>query len=196
MTPNWPTLEKTLFRLAADDIQTFAEGHSDETFYGFAFDCNSEYGQVLFCFNTPDEFQQRAKYYATKPRHLGLARSLDEQFGTNYEQQVSQKPRKTPEEYEDKLRWKLGDWKYQGFNSPRFESEWESFEDMVTEACLFRNAAKQNFMAAVCRVVIRLESDGVFHSLNRTDDFKVYAADHDEVAADSWERLLRQREGH
>jgi len=115
MEIDWPTLEDRLFDLAAQDIKRFASKHRDETFYGFAFDCNSEYGNVLLCLNTPDSLRQTAIEYATNPPNQeaydAIERNMEAILGRKTSSQ--DKPT-TPEDKEKELRWSLGDWKYEG----------------------------------------------------------------------------------
>ncbi len=198
MKIDWPTLEDRLFDLAAKDIARFAAAHGNETFYGFALGCNSEYGNVLLCLNTPDFLQECATEYAAHPPNQeafdDICRSIEETLGKKI---FSEDPPTTPEDEEEELRWSLGDWKHQGFNSKGFESGWRSFERAVLDACTdeeedeetFLTPTQDRFMRAACRVLVRLESEGVFDVLNRTSDFRTYVADHDESDEDSWGRL-------
>ena len=103
----------------------------------------------------------------------------------------------TPEDEEEGLRWSLGDWKYQDFNSRDFSSGWRSFERAVLDVCMdeeedeetFLTPTQDRFMRTVCRVLVRLQSERTFDVLNRTSDFTTYVADHDESDEDSWARL-------
>jgi hypothetical protein len=157
MTIAWADIENRLYELCASEIRRFAKANSDETFYAFALDCNSEYGDVLLCLNTPDELRR----------------------GGN------------------DVRWSLGDWKYQGFESGEFEKAWRRYARSVTEACMeeeedertFLKPTQDQFMRTACRVLVRLELTNVFESLRRTDDFKTWVADHDELDEESWGRL-------
>ncbi|MEC5126637.1 hypothetical protein VSU19_07750 [Verrucomicrobiales bacterium BCK34] len=62
---DWQNVEDVLFRLTVNDISKFAEEHPEVEFYGFAFDCNADYGQAMPCLNTPDFFQ-----LAVERKHL------------------------------------------------------------------------------------------------------------------------------
>jgi hypothetical protein len=42
-------------------------------------------------------------------------------------------------------------------------------------------------------LLLRLVNFGAFDCLRRTPDLNVFAADHDEMASDSWDRLSRIR---
>jgi hypothetical protein len=168
---DWADLEKTLHSLCLHEIGKFAQSHRTETFYGFALDCHSDYGQVLLCLNTPEALCQMAIAYSN-----------------------GSPPRKAAEVYERELRWSLGDWKYQGFNSETFEKSWDPFQELVSNAYdeeepADRTPTQERFMQSACRVLLRLESSNAFNSLQRTDDFQTLAMDHDESDSAAWERL-------
>jgi len=189
---DWSVVENTLFEIAAADISAFAETHRDETFYGFAFDCNADYGQAMLCLNTP-EFHE----LAIDGRHLS------EEIKAGYEklrQKFGLRPDATPrDERARKMRWALGDWKYQDFTSPRFQELWEPFEDQICDAIADYDPGddesdenrdlQEAFLRTVCRVVIRLEQTGAFDRLARTNDFKCCVLDHDEFEDEGWARL-------
>jgi hypothetical protein len=172
MEIDWGDLETRLFELCASDIKRFANAHSDETFYGFALDCNADYGDVFLCVNTPDDLSRTSTKYAAKHSE-----------GTS--------------EWEAKLKWALGDWKYQGFNSAEFDADWKAFQDAVEDASLdeeedpetFQSPSTARFLETCCRVAIRLEQSGTLSVLKRTPDFQVFVADHDESDETSWARL-------
>ncbi len=204
MKIDWNELENCLFNITVDAINQFASSHQDETFYGFAFDCNSEYGNVLLCFNTPESLRQRSIEYAdnsTQPSWFDqVNRDIEEKLGKKIFDEPEQT---TPEEEAKELRWSLGDWKYQDFSwdSEILESGWDSFEQAVLDQCseeqendeedeeTFMTPVQEKFMLSMCRVLIRLEGSKVFNTLKLTADFKVYVADHDEWEKESWSRL-------
>ena len=201
MAIDWEALERALVDLSKADINKFAAKHGDETFYGFAFDCNSEYGQVLLCLNSQTQLRGMAVKYSSgdtpgQDAWAKIHREMNELL-KKHGVSPSEKPRKTPEEEEVALRWSLGDWKYQGFNSPKFKKIWNPFEVAVSDLCTdeqedentFMTPTQDRFMRAACRAVIRLESEGAFAVLKRTKDFKTYVADHDELEEESWSRL-------
>jgi hypothetical protein len=198
MNIDWSELEDRLFDLAADDIKRFAARHPNEKYYGFALDCNSAYGNVLLCLNTP-KFLWAAVSDSHLPSEIkdGYTKakcSIEKVLGFKVYEDDSDT---TPEEREKELRRSLGDWKYQGFNSDTFDSGWRSFERAVHESCVdeqedeetFMTPSQERFMRMACRVLVRLESAGVLNTLNRTDDFKTFVADHDESDEKSWRRL-------
>lgn len=195
---DWSEIENLLFDLAIADIASFATAHPDEAFYGFAFDCNADYGQALLCLNTPEHLE-----LASRGEHLPA------EVSAGYEKlrkKLGLVPDRTPpDERAKELRWSLGAWKYQDFNSPRFDQSWmpiqkqirsAAFPDVVDESQeRMRLALAQEFLKTVCRVLIRLESSGAFDSLNKTGDFQAGVFDHDEWEATSWERLDSVRKG-
>jgi hypothetical protein len=192
MNIDWRTLEDHLFSLAMADIRRFADAHRDEQFYGFAFDCNSDYGQILLCLNTQESLRETALQYATNPPNKEVWDRINKALGFPSDEQ-----RETPAEYEQELCWSLGDWKYQGFNTKAFDSGWASFGTDVLNACMdeeedketFLKPTQDRFLRAVCRVLLRLEIEGGFQRLNRTDDFGTFVTDHDEPDEVAWHRL-------
>jgi Domain of unknown function (DUF4303) len=185
---NWDSLERTLFRLTKMNLREFAKNHAGETFYGFAFDCNSEYGEVGLCANTNRLLNvQRA---APDPNAEFWA-SLDKKLGLGGSSAAGRR----------KSRWELGDWHYQGFNSKAFERGWRQFQTAVIKRCMveeedeetFMTPTQSRFMEAACRVLIRLERDGSFDVLKRTANFATLAMDHDESESDARARLRRIR---
>jgi hypothetical protein len=181
MDIDWSHFESLLFDLTSRDVRDFAAAHLNETFYGFAFDCNSEYGNVLLCLNTEADLQRQAESYKTENPDLYADETIDD--------------------IRAGLRWNMGDWKYQDFNSKDFDKAWTSLESRVIDLCMdeeedeetFMTPTQMQFMRSVCRVLVRLEHAHAFDCLSRTDDFKAYAADHDEGGSESWDRIAENR---
>ena len=186
---NWGSLERTLLQLTEADLRRFAKRHAHETFYGFAFDCNSEYGEVGLCLNTKELLKAQreapdpnAAFFASLDRKLGL----DSDSGA-MATRVS--------------RWDLGDWGYQACNSRTFDRGLRRFQAIVTERCMlededqrtFMKPTQTRFMKAACRVLLRLERRGAFDVLRRTGNFSTLARDHDEAESIARWRLRRQR---
>jgi len=217
---DWNVLENTMFELAKADIEEFAKSHRSETFYGFYLECNADYGEALLSVNSVEALEEVAHHpSAAELRNREAFRRIDiniykrmcEEFGDEY-----RKNNPNPEEYEydddpDKrraeLKWSPGDWEYQGFNSARWEKgAWRKLSGEVIEAVMAEEEAEENrdddwwrpnaarqFMDAACRVVVRLESGGVFNCLSVTPDFACKCADHDEPEEMSEERLASVR---
>jgi hypothetical protein len=187
---DWDLFERTLFRLTEVDLREFAKKHARETFYGFAFDCNSEYGEVGLCANTNELLKvQRAR----PDPNAAFWASLENKLGRGVTSAAN--PRKS--------RWDLGDWDYQGFNSKAFDREWRHFQTAVTERCMveekdertFMTPTQSRFMKAACRVLIGLERGGAFDVLKRTANFATRAMDHDESESEARARMRRIRQG-
>jgi hypothetical protein len=149
--------------------------HRNEEFYGFIFDCNADYSEVLLCLNTEAE--------------------LSEWSERNY-------PTYSQDDRDRHLRWNAGDWKYQGFNSTEPDLEkvwqegWQHIEQQVQDSWLEQNDdtdpeddVATKFMVSVCVVLIKLERANVFNCLSRTPGFRTFVSDHDESLEDAWERL-------
>jgi hypothetical protein len=171
----WTLFQETLFLLAEDCIRRFASSHEDEEFYGFIFDCNADYGEILLCLNTEAELREWSE--------------------RNY-------PTYSEDERDRLLRWNAGDWKYQGFNSTEPDIEkvwqqgWQHIEQQVQDAYLDQaddidpeDDVTTTFMVSVCMVLIKLERANVFKYLSRTPGFRTLVSDHDESLGDAWERL-------
>ena len=169
---NWDEVEQTLFRAALTAMQRFASRHADETFYGFSFDCNADYGEVLLCLNSEKALAEWAR------RHY---------------------PSYSQEEIDRELRWNSGDWKYQGLNQDEdyaqaWEKVWGPTQEKIHAAYL--EAADEEadefleiFLESVCRVLLRMERENVFAGLNKEPHFKALVTNHDELLEDAWERL-------
>lgn len=170
---DWGAFENRLFELSKVEIAAFAQAHADETFYGFGFDCNADYGQVFLCLNTQDDLRATAE-------------SSKERYPNRYKT-------KSVEEIENRLRWNMEDWKYQDFASESFGDGWNEFEDLIIDNAFADDdpdrELQAHFLSSVCRVATRLQKENVFQSLNRTPDFRVFVADHDEPEETSWNRL-------
>jgi hypothetical protein len=185
----WDSLERTLWRLSKAELRRFAKKHAREAFYGFAFDCNSEYGEVGLCANTNELL--KAQREAPDP-NKGVWAAIDRTLGLGGESLA--KPRRMS-------RWELGDWDYQAFNSKAFDRNWRPFQSIVTDQCMgeeedertFMTPTQTRFMEAVCRVLVRLERDGAFDVLRRTANFSTLAVDHDEPESTARARLRRIR---
>lgn len=198
MSIDWDELEDRLYELSVAEIKRFAARHRKEKFYGFAFVCNSAYGTVALYLNTPEFLRTAANGSHLSPEiregYEKFTRDIEEALGFNVcrnERDVA------PEDREKEIRWEPGDWKYDEFNSDTFDLGWSPFARAVHEYCLeeeedkgtFMTPTQDRFMRSACRVLIRLESTGVFEALNRTSDFGTFVTDHDESDEKSWRRL-------
>lgn len=185
---DWPALSECLFRISVAEIADFAAKHPDKEFYGFAFDGHSYEGRISVCLNTKEALRDIAMRFKTEERPLGY-KGLD--------------PRPI-EEIEEGFRWDLGAWKYQCFESGRFQDEWEPFESAIWDVhyeqyergeVVSPTETQVRFMEVVCEVLFRLEDEGKFAPLRRTSDFQLFASDHEEFASEKepWERMAAVR---
>jgi hypothetical protein len=199
---DWRALESLLFSLVKQDLTSFAKAHRDESFYGFAFDCNARYGQILLCLNSVEALRQWAERYSIKAPNedafAEITRQMDKAMGRDPRPAP---PKMSAKEFEKELRWSLGDWEYQGFNSKTFAKEWNKFEKAVRITCLdevedektFMTPTQDRFMRVACDVMIRVEASGALNALKRTAKFKTWVSDHDETESRSARRLAAAR---
>lgn len=182
--PDLSKIEDVLVALATKSIDAFAISHANESFYAFGIDCNAEYGNVLLCLNTEEDFALTSAQYVAE---------------WNY----------GPDDLAD-LKRNFGDWKYQGFNlkQPEWTAEWTPYEEQI-EQYVFAEANDdegedeaderseefvEDLMRCCCRVLVRLERDGVLGRLNRDQGFFTHVMDHDEDEDGATERLTNARD--
>jgi len=181
--PDLAQIEEVAFDLSVESIREFAAQHADERFYAFGLDINAEYGDLLLCLNTDEDFRETAKRYIAE---------------WNYsEADLAQ------------LRRNFGDWKYQGFNLKQslWKDRWKPFKDAFENYIWARirdeedddlaSARHRQFvestMVCFCRVLVRIEHSGVLRDLARDADFFTHVQDHDESDDDANERLATVR---
>ncbi len=171
---DWKEIEDALYQIGMHYTLAFAPLHHDERFYAFAFDCNADCCAVSACLNTEESLGKFAREHQQKwPKLYG---------------------EKTQEQLQKELRWSLGDWEYEC--STAFSLAWQPIQDALRNAVPWDVDDEQalpnfreSFIRMACRAMIRLESAGVFNLLNRTEDFKIFVAGHDEIGDQGWNRL-------
>ena len=165
---DWAKLEQALAASIASEVASFAKEHPEESFYGFALDCNADYANVLFCLNTPEDLEESAREYS----EINTPSEIERQKAD--------------------LQWGLGDWKYQGFNLD--STSWKGMEPYLEEfAELSNEEDTEEFLITCCRALLSAETNGAFLPLRRTPDFRVACIDHDENLAAGDRRLERVR---
>lgn len=186
MSIDWEAIEEKLFSLSVEHLRKFAENHSAEVFYGFSFTCGSIYGDVLMQMNTPELLRSTAEHYLIE---------------------WSQKhPERTLADWEDELRWSLGDWGYfEIADSEEWDREWGKNSSEIDEAVMAqpesawestdKAAIPELFMRMVCRVLIKMEDWNLFDQFQKTEDFRTTCIDHNETLAEGDERLNYMRGG-
>lgn len=162
---DWPALEAHLFAATTKAIAAFAKRHADEEFYGFCYDCNASYGQVLFCLNTPERLQR-------------------------YEEERRQ--REHPRSALDG-KWSPGNWVYQEFASTDRDKRWSARLKPLADDGMFEREPADRMLESIARVACRLLDAGAFAPLRRTNDFDVFVRDHDEDFASAEARMRRAR---
>ena len=147
-------LQEVVCEFTQKRVENFIKEHKDEIFYAFAYDCNAEYAEVNLCFNT--------RYFFEKT----LARYQTGKYAQEY---------KTKDGVY-KLKYSLGDWEYQCFDTLYFLAEEEmveiygvNIEEQITE-----------FMHLCRNALLDFTHTNEFAQIPKTDDFMVLCIDHDE----------------
>ena len=180
---DWHSIQATLFSLVRSDIEVFASSHKAEQFYGFYLDCNSYYGDVLPCLNTPDLLRRDAKL---KKFDLTakVGKMLRHELYADY----------SVDEIEERLRWSPGDWNYIQINQwDKWRQHWKPVCTLIENVRDDDESFEEQFMEMACRLLIQIEQSGVLNLLQLTPDFATMCADHDESDDASRSRLDRIR---
>lgn len=181
---DWREREDRLVDLAKREVVHFLEKEQGKKFYGFGFACNAGYGEVLLYTNTHLVLRETAERY----KSTGGARYAD----------------KTLEELEDRLRWSMGDWAFDGFNAlsddwQRGWEDWQHYFQQLLDSLLNDDkedeyyVLREEFLNMCCRALIRLENQPEFVAMPKEADFRTICVDHDEADSDGEARLSRIR---
>jgi hypothetical protein len=179
---DWIAIESRLVPLAEQHLQSFADKHPSESFYGLGFDCHSEEGQVLLCLNT------RVAQLA------GARKALQQHPDFNQG--------KTEREVATSIEWGFGDWKYQGINvrSKSWSKGWRNVEaDIATAVGMLAinrkfkamQELRESFMEMTSRALLRIECSDAISALRRDTDFRTLCTDHDEGPSEGFSRMQR-----
>lgn len=169
----WDVVEDVLVGLASQYLRLFADVNVGKQFYGIAFDCNADSGQVFLCANSPQSLTDRVLEYKMNSPDLYNNMSLNK--------------------LRNELRWSLGDWESNAMTTDSFSASWQSVAHILANAIDWNSHEaiekfRANFMGTACRAMLRIEENGILNLLSRTDDFRSFVANHDESEDDSWER--------
>jgi len=181
-------LRTILARVASEEVISFAERHQGEQFYGFAFDCNSDYFQILLAYNTEQALQDMAKRLKTAPLKPFLPKfdkMMEEKFGVKPKRLFHDK---SVTEIVELLRWECADWKYRAVYNCDDNPEWAALATVLSEE-EDSDSNREMFLNAVCHVLQDIRP--ALDCLNRTRDFRAFVIDHDESAESAWARLER-----
>lgn len=138
-------------------IENFAKEHVEENFYAFSIDAN------MLCLNSEEKFQKTLKYYQEKYSDCNENEEINE------------------------LKYNTGDWAYQGFFDLEDGFDYELYSEhydipfdnkgLEDEALakLFQNTP---YHRAMSQLLEKLVENGVFDSLKKTTDFKVFLSEH------------------
>ena len=151
-----------------EDTQKFLEENPTLKFYSVGFDCNSEYAEILLCFNTEESFQKTLNHY-------------QEKYGKSYD----------TDELICELRFNTGDWEYQGIAVYTVFSE-EELTEMYHDDYEKISSDMMNFNYELLR---RFCQTQCYNSIPKTDNFKPICADHDEDAWSALQQTERMLQG-
>ncbi|MDX2270783.1 MAG: DUF4303 domain-containing protein [Cyanobacteriota bacterium] len=180
---DWRPIQATLFALVWDDIEAFAPQHRSEEFYGLFLDCDSNYGEVNLCLNTPALLRHRAETYKNDLQSIRGSAVPPDLYA-----------RETVAEIEEKLRWSPGDWGYRNINRwNEWRKGWNPIRTKIEDARNEDESVCEQFMVMACRVLVQIEESSVLNHLARTPDFATMCADHDETDDASRDRLSSAR---
>lgn len=167
-------LERRLRWLVAelsDDTEEFLAAHPELKFYSVGLDCNSEYGTMLLCFNTQEEFEKT------------LFKYQNGEWGDSYQ---------TAEDILD-LKFNTGDWEYQDVSSYEVFSSDElmaMFGDDI-------DSLIECMMDFNYRVLKAFVATKEFNLIPKTADFQPICLDHEDDVLEALERtkevLLTER---
>ena len=158
-------LERRLRWLVAElsnDTEEFLAAHPELKFYSVGLDCNSEYGTMLLCFNTQEEFEKT------------LFKYQNGDFADSYQ---------TAEEILD-LKFNTGDWEYQDvasyqvFSSDELMAMFGDDIDSLIECMMDFNY----------RVLKAFVATNAFNLIPKTADFQPICLDHEDDVLEALER--------
>lgn len=173
---DWKKIEDDLYEITKENIISISKEYSTEIFYAFALSINADYGEIMISLNTKESLKETAlDYFKRNPDW--------------YSSEVKA---------EKDLYWSIGDWKYTDENSEDFQDIWDKYQELISDACIEQDddvevdqSIEEKFLSLACRVLHKLNKDGVFRVLNKTEDFKYFVCDHDEDDEYAWDRLKK-----
>ena len=177
---DWKELENRLVGLTDQILSGFSKKHEGETFYGLAFDCNSESGEILVCLNTREgQIEVAGQFEGTK---LYREKSISEIAA--------------------ELEWDLGGWKYHAINlgNRRWESSWGPVQMQITNATNIylnsRNVSayrllRDSFMSVASSALLKASRGDSVASLKKDAAFRVLSTDESEGPTEGFQRLSR-----
>lgn len=164
-------IQERLKEFTIKSVEHFIREHPEKTFNGFAYDCNVEYAEINLCFNTDEYFQNTLRSY---------------QNGSNKRHYLK-------EENITKLRYSVGDWAYQCYDSVDVLSP----EELETQTGHLTNEewslAMDQLLADCTQTLIDFTQTPTYALIPKTDAFIVLCIDHDEEMDEAIERINTMR---
>ena len=153
-------IQQQLLQFTCEKTADFLAKHPGETFYAFAYDCNTEYGQVSLCLNGEEFFQK------------SLSRS-QAKFSEYY----------SSEEDIHEYRYNTGNWQYQCFDTFTFmeEADINDIQNQIDGSNIDEWFSLIGEFRVMCRETMRqFVSSNVFRQIPKATGFLAYSIDHEE----------------
>ncbi len=177
--------KQELLQQLVADVEKFLSQHADKKFYAFAFDCSVYYGEILWAFNTEEDFAETLKYYQENYPN-------DNYADKNGEDYLS-------------LKYGIGDWTYTHQSDAYYiwgdsDSGYEMYEkaDEIDEENGSDNL-RGEVMNFYEELLLAFCQTPTYQSIQKTADFKVIFSDHDDNIYDDTlprsERFMQRLNG-
>jgi hypothetical protein len=150
-------IEAELLDFTKTAVSKFLAEHPNEVFYAFAFDCNAAYAEVNLCFNTEAAFAETLADYQSG------------EYKDSYQSAAQI----------NELKYSIGDWEYQSFETKYVLTEDELFGDEDEEEEP-GNEITETLLLHFSKILIEFTKTEEFQKIPKTADFKVFCIDHDE----------------
>ncbi len=161
---NWSEYGELLYKGLHEATIRVGKLYPEIEFYGLCIDCNAEYGDVLLHLNTEKDIVENNKddkWDVGDWEYFDLIDELEKD--DNFFSKL----------WEDKKAYCIDKM------SP-IEDEWDSGENPV-----------EDFMVMISQVANKLKTSDAIAKLNKSSDFRIVAADHDEDIEEGVDRMER-----
>lgn len=154
-----------LLKFTTVEVEKFLRQNPGKVFYGFAFDCNTEYAEVNLSFNTEEDFETTLQEYQQED----------------------------PNDFQDEedilqLKYNPGDWTFLCIATTYVFTESELDEKYNDGEHAWEKFLK-DLMDVFTSTLIEFSKTKSFEKIPKTKDFKFFCIDHDENFEDAEKRL-------
>jgi len=178
---DWNQIESLLLQATGGFLEAFASKYATKIFYGLAFDCEPQSGEILIHLNTREGQASAARQTHGNPMF---------QSG------------RTEAEISRDQEWDVGTWKYHAVNfaSPQWKRAWRDVQRQMDNANnLLLNsgshsrlkALNEEFMVTACKAVSRLDELEGYSRLQKEAGFRRLCLGRQETTDVSQARLAR-----